>query len=340
MKPSVNTIINALSGAILLRGSKRRAKTYLKDMNKKMIQYLQKCPADQLKLWTWLFASSDDQDSIQIELKEVRMQFKMTPKVFMRVLGLDEMQGQQFITYQYASKTEVRIKFNKRNDQVVQQQLFSNSSGNGKALVISKGNDTMPSEKDQSFENELSTILDGNDKALIPNEKQIEVIGVRKIEFSIELRNWLIDDYTEFFISIQKSRNFLAGFPNAPVLPPKFDGADIKFFKALTNYFRNLPRPSGGKEPLTDEEVRSCFQKIYSCWEQFDSYVQNGIKPQQIWHNLNSIVSQLVISRKNKNHHRNAEFNKKAERTGSRDFSHILQKRAEGTEPNVRRQTE
>lgn len=331
MRLSANTLISRLPGIIILAGPKTRAKHYLKDMNKKMIQYLQKCPAEQLKLWTWLFAATDDNDCITINLGEVRMIFKLTPKVFAKVLGLDEMQGQQFITYQHQDKSHVIIKFNKRNEQNAVNQQLQLSSGNDNALIVSAANKVKLNGHDQSFENELHGIISGNDNALIVNTaEKPEIIGVRKIEFSVQLKDWLIDDYTAFFVSLQKSRNALAGAPNAPVLPPKFDGADIKHFKLITDYFRKLKRPSGSNAPLTDEEVRMCFQKIYSCWEGFDSFVQNGVKVQQIWFNLNNIVTQLSVPRKTKNHHRNVEFDKKAERTGQRDFSHILHKRAEG----------
>lgn len=299
----------------------------LSKMNKEFVKYLHTCLEPQLVIWTWLFAHSDEHDCIIINLMELRLKFKHTPKIFTRVLSLDEFQGRQLITYEQLDKATIKIKFI-RNTQVIKKQVLELSEGNSKALKTIKSKQLKAIRKEEKAEIQVINIGSGNNNELIVNtDQKQELTPIRKIEFSIELKNYLVDDYIEFFKSIQATRASMSGVMNPAILPPKIDGADISFFKKLSAYFRSLPRKTGNSEPLNDKEVRACFQKIYTSWETFDSFIQNGIKPQQMYFNINNIIIQMNAPQTDKIQKRENEYRQKIDQTGSRDYSHLLPNR-------------
>lgn len=298
------------------------------DMNKEFLIYLQNCPEPQLVIWTWLFAQSNEQDIITVNLLDLRLRFKHTPKVFTKVLSLDDMQGKQFIVYEQIDKSTVQIKFN-RKLQVTENQSLQLSSGNDNELKANKSR-KKTKRKAENIDSQEITIQSGNDNELsltVPNK--LPEVAVRKIEWDIELKDMLVDDYIEFFKGIQIQRAINAGIHNPSVLPPKIDGTDIKNFRLLAAYFRSLPRRNGSKEPLSHEEVRMCLRKIYTSWETFTEFVQNGVKPQQIMYNINNIIVQLQPKPlTDKSQQREKKFDEKINDTGSRDYSHLLKGRS------------
>lgn len=316
-----NSIVPALSGQT------SRPQPRL-DMNKEFLIYLQNCPEPQLMIWTWLFAQSNEQDIITVNLLDLRLRFKHTPKIFTKVLALDDMQGKQFIVYELIDKSTVKIKFNRKIQQS-EKQIETSDVGNDNELKTSK-NKKESKRKQQKAESQEITIQDGNDKTLSLKVPEVmPELPVRKIEWDTELKDMLIDDYIDFFKSVQAQRAFDAGIMNPVILPPKIDGSDIKHFKLLAAYFRSLPRKSGTSQPLTNAEVRMCLQKIYTSWEMFTQFIQNGIKPQQILYNINNIIIQLQPkTQTTKADQREKKFDEKINETGSRDYSHILQRRS------------
>ena len=178
------------------------------------------------------------------------------------------------------------------------------------AQTLPEVTSNLPAEKVQTPITNLSTHdLDG---------EKLKFGKDGSLLFEENLRKCLIADYCEFYIELQRRAAFLVGKIDPHLATPEIVGIDVKFLRLTSAHFARIGCKTKG-------DVIRLFRTMYAKWELLDQWCQKGLKPQQIYHNINSIVIQLKTNKEqSKEQKRNEQYNNKLAETHTRDYSKLV----------------